>query len=72
MHIKSEELNIVGIEGSVQKSRFIANLRKKNIIRPLKEGGRIYTVNFVNNYLLRGVIENLKLQGFVADFLNKR
>lgn len=72
MHIKSEELNIVGIEGSVQKSRFMANLREKNIIRPLKEGGRVYTVNFVNNYLLRGVIENLKIQGFVADFLNKR
>jgi len=71
MLIKSAELNKFGIEHPVQKSRFIAKLKEKKILRPLKEDGRIYTVYFANNYLLRGVIESLKQEGFVSDFLNK-
>lgn len=72
MLIKSEELSKIGVENSLQKSRFISKLREKKIIHPLKEEGRIYTVSFVNNYLLRGVIESLKQEGFVSDFLNKQ
>jgi len=71
MSIKSEELTKIGIEKSVQKSRIMIKLKEKNIIKPIKNGGRIYFINFVNNYLLRGVIENLKKEGFVSDFLNK-
>ena len=71
MLIKSEELSQVGIENSVQKSRIMNALKVKNIIRPTKKDGRIYTVSFVDNSLLRGVIECLKQEGFVSDFLNK-
>lgn len=71
MLIKSEELIKIGIENSLEKSRAMAKLREKNIIHPLKKDGRIYTLNFANNYLLRGIIESLKQEGFVSDFLNK-
>ncbi|NOY09600.1 MAG: Fic family protein [Spirochaetes bacterium] len=69
--IKSEELNKIGISNSVQKSRIMKKIRDRNIIRSIKENGRIYTINFVNNYLLRGVINSLDINGFVSDFLNK-
>ncbi len=70
MLIKSKELGEFGIKSSVEKSRIMARLREKKIIHPLKEEGRIYTISFVNNYLLRGVIKSLTDQGFVSDFLN--
>ena len=71
MIIKSEELSEFGIRSSVTKSRIMAKLRDKNIIRPIKKGGRIYTINFANNYLLRGIIKSLTSEGFVSDFLNR-
>ncbi len=69
MQMKSEELSRFGINKSLQKSRFIARLRDKKIISATKNGGRFYTINFVNNYLLRGVIKMLEDNGFVSDFL---
>ncbi|VAW32250.1 Fic domain protein, YP3572 type [hydrothermal vent metagenome] len=69
--MKSEELNILGIEDSVQKSRVMSRLKDKGMIKSIKLGGRIYTINFVNNYLLRGVIRSLEKEGFVSDFLNR-
>jgi hypothetical protein len=71
MIIKSTELTKFGIENPLQKSRFMTKLKEKKILRSVKEDGRIYTINFVNNYLLRGVVERLKQEGFVSDFLNK-
>jgi len=71
MLIKSEELDKIGITGSVNKSRVMARLRDKNIVHPIKKGGRIYTISFVNNILLRGVVETLTKEGFVSDFLNR-
>ena len=71
MVIKSEELANFEITNSVQKSRVMHKLKEKNIIQPIKQGGRIYTINFVNNYFLRGVIKSLEAEGFVSDFLNK-
>lgn len=38
---------------------------------PLKENGRIYTVAFSNNYLLRGIVEILSKEGFVANLDKK-
>ncbi len=67
--MKAEELSNLGIYNSVQKSRVMKNLREKKLVKPIKEGGRIYTINFVNNYLLRGVIASLDNEGFIADFL---
>lgn len=71
MIIKSEELTQFKIESSLQKSRIISKLKEKKIIHAIKKNGRIYTISFVNNYLLRGIIKSLTEEGFVADFLNK-
>ncbi|MDP4008284.1 MAG: Fic family protein [Candidatus Peregrinibacteria bacterium] len=71
IQMKSEELDEFGIKSSLQKSRIMAKLRDKNIIHPIKKGGRIYTISFINNYLLRGVIKSLTDEGFISDFLNK-
>lgn len=72
INIKSIELSKIGINGSVRKSRVIQRLRKKKILYPLKKGGRIYSIRFRNNYLLRGIVEILRKEGFVSDFLNRK
>ena len=68
--MKSEELSVFGIKNSKKKSYTINKLKEKNMIRPITEGGRIYTIHFLNNYLLRGIMLTLKDNGFVSDFLN--
>ena len=67
--IKSEELSKIGIKSSIQKARAMKTLREKKMVNPIKKNGRIYTINFINNYLLRGAIDSLDKQGFVSDFL---
>ncbi len=67
--IKSEELSKIGIKSSIQKARAMKTLKEKKMVNPIKKNGRIYTINFINNYLLRGVIDSLDEQGFVSDFL---
>lgn len=71
MCIKSEELSKFGINNSKRKSLVMAKLRNTNIIHPITERGRIYTINFANSYLLRGILKTLDNEGFVSDFLNK-
>lgn len=70
MSMKSEELSFLGITDSKQKSRTMAKLKDKKIIMPTLPNGRIYTLRFVNNYLLRGIMKILDNNGFVSDFLN--
>ena len=70
MSMKSEELSIFGIKNSKKKSYTINKLKEKKMIQPITEGGRIYTIRFLNNYLLRGIMQTLKDNGFVSDFLN--
>ncbi len=70
MAIKSSELSRFGIEDSKKKAYLMSKLKKKNIVTPLKDGGRVYTIVFENNYLLRSLIEVLRRKGFVSDFLN--
>lgn len=70
MSMKSEELSFLDIQGSKKKSLLISKLKNKNIITSITDGGRIYTVNFINNYLLRCIMRVLKEEGFVSDFLN--
>lgn len=72
MQMKSEELGKFGIETSLQKSRFVARLRDKKMLIATKKGGRFYTISFVNNRLLRGIIQTLEDNGFVAEFLQKQ
>jgi len=69
--MKTEELKNFGITGSVKKSRVMTRLKKKKIIKAITKGGRIYTINFVNSYLLRGVMLSLEKEGFISNFLNK-
>jgi Fic family protein len=72
MQMKSEELSKFGIESSLQKSRFVARLRDKKMLVATKKGGRFYTISFVNNRLLRGIIKSLEDNGFVAEFLQRQ
>lgn len=71
MCIKSADLErIIGQESSVQRSRILKRLRDKNMLIPLKEKGRVYTVGFANNYLLRGVVHVLEKNSFIPASLN--
>lgn len=73
MCIKSSSLeDIIGKESSVQRSRIIKRLKEKQMLIPLKEKGRIYTIGFANNYLLRGVMHILEKNGFIHASLNKK
>jgi Fic family protein len=69
MTIKSQDLSKIGINQSHKKSRVINRLKDKKMVTAIKDGGRIYTINFINNYLLRGVIFYLEKENFVSDFL---
>lgn len=70
MRMKAEELDKFGIHKSKEKSNIMAKLKDKKMIMPIRDGGRIYTVYFVNSYLLRSIMQVLKDNGFVSDFLN--
>lgn len=72
MTIKSGDIeSVIGEMSSEHRSRIIRGLREKGMLNPLKEGGRVYTIGFMNNYLLRGVIKVLEEQGFVPASLNE-
>ncbi len=73
MNIKSADLEaIIGQESSVQRSRILRKLKDKKMLIPIKDGGRIYTIGFANNYLLRGISHVLEQNGFVPTMLNKK
>ncbi|MEJ0053254.1 MAG: Fic family protein [bacterium] len=73
MSVKSVDLEaIIGQETPLQRSRIIKRLKDKGMLRPLKENGRIYTIGFVNNYLLRGIFETLTKNGFVPESLTRK
>jgi|SRR3989339_525112 len=72
MQLRSSDLNkIIGGESSVQRSRILKKLRDKKILVPLKENGKIYTIGFINNYLMRAVVHVLEKNSFIPEFLNK-
>lgn len=71
MAVKASDLeDVIGTELPVQRSRIIRRLRDKKMLIPLKENGRIYTIGFRSNYLLRGVIRALEQEGFISPALN--
>jgi len=73
MTLRSADLDtVIGEESPVQRSRIIKKLREKGMFHPLKEDGRIYTIGFINNYLLRGVIKSLEDNSFVPKSLNAK
>lgn len=69
LEMKAADLGDIGITSSTEKTRALLPLRKLNLIHPVLEGGRVYTINFMNNYLLRGIIISLQEEGFVSEFL---
>jgi Fic family protein len=70
--MKSSELTALGITDSKKKSSVMNKLKEKNIIMSTTDKGRTYTLKFVNNYLLRGVMKILDDNGFISDFLNTK
>ena len=73
MCVKSANLEkIIGEESSVQRSRILKRLKDKNMLMPIKPKGRVYTIGFVNNYLLRGVAYILEKNEFVPKSLNTK
>lgn len=68
--MKSEELSFLGIDDSKKKTRIMSKLKDKKMIMPTTLNGRIYTLRFNNNYLLRAIMKILDENGFVSDFLN--
>lgn len=46
-------------------SRYIKNLRDKNMLVNEKDNSRLYHINFTNNFLIRGVIKKLEEEGFI-------
>lgn len=72
MCIKSSDIElIIGKESVVQRSRIIKKLKDKGMLVALKENGRVYTIGFSNNYLLRGIINILDENKFIPHSLNK-
>ena len=73
MTLRSADLDaVIGQESPVQRSRIIKKLKDKGMLKPLKDTGRVYTIGFVNNYLLRGVIKSLEDNNFVSTSLNAK
>lgn len=73
MRVKSADLEkVIAVESTVQRSRIIGRLREKTTLIPLKENGRIYTIGFANNYLLRGIINVLEQNSFIPKSLNQK
>jgi Fic family protein len=52
-------------KGSTEVSRYIRRLIEKNMLVPIKDGGRKYTIFFISNYLFRGIAKFLNENGFV-------
>lgn len=73
MIIRSSDLDaIIGEESAVQRSRILKRLKDKEMLRSVPGKSRVYTIGFVNNYLLRGIFYVLEKNGFVPPSLNKK
>ncbi|MFA7244894.1 MAG: Fic family protein [Candidatus Magasanikbacteria bacterium] len=73
MIIKSSDLEkIIGEESSVQRSRILKRLKDKKMLISINPKGRVYTLGFANNYLLRGAIHILEKNSFIPASLNNK
>lgn len=50
-----------------QKTKLIQKLKASNFILPIREGGREYIINFINNPLMRSLLFTLEQQGFIPS-----
>jgi Fic family protein len=79
MTIRSSDLKKVIIQKSpkresqsVQRSRIIKRLKDKSMLLPISDKGRIYTIGFANNYLLKGIIHVLEENSFIPASFNRK
>lgn len=54
-----------------QRTYQIKKLVERRMLQPIKEGARLYTIGFSNNYLMRGIIRALSDEGFIPASLNR-
>ncbi|HEX5337336.1 MAG TPA: Fic family protein [Gallionella sp.] len=67
---KAADLDVVFPEMSTrQRTYLLSKLLNAQMIRPVREGARSYTINFSNNHLLRGVIHALEQKGFIPPLV---
>jgi len=71
MSMKAEELDQFGYKTSKQKSAAISRMKKADLITPTKPNGRIYTIKIIGKGVMRDVIEALKQEDFVPEFLER-
>ncbi len=50
-----------------QRTQVIAKLKEREFITPLKEGGREYIINFINNPLMKSLLYTLEVEGFIPS-----
>ena len=63
---KAGELdNDLGGLTSRQRTHLISKMKDSGFIRPLKKSGRIYCVSFMNNFLMRSLIQILERENFI-------
>lgn len=55
---------------AAQRTYQIKKLVDRNMLQPIKENARQYTIGFSNSYLIRGVIRALSNEGFISASLN--
>jgi Fic family protein len=67
--IKAGDLTLVNPEWSkpAQRTYQINKLLNRRLLVPVQDGAREYVVMFVNNYLLRGIIQSLRDEGFIPE-----
>ncbi len=54
-----------------QRTYQINKLLNRRLLVPVQDGAREYVVMFVNNYLLRGIIQSLRDEGFIPEPLDR-
>ncbi len=51
------------------RTYLIKKLIGNKLIKPIKQGSRIYSINFINSSLLRSVVKLLEEKGFIPPFI---
>ncbi|EJO4035515.1 Fic family protein [Vibrio cholerae] len=63
---QASDLDIILTELSPrQRTHQVKKMKDSGFIRPLKKNGRTYYVNFMNNFLMRGLIQTLEKEKFI-------
>lgn len=57
---------------SPQRTYQIKRLVERNMLVPIKDGARQYTIGFSNSFLMRGIIRSLASEGFIPASLNEK